>query len=193
MKKRTDKFMRISGMCFEVCFYVLLSAHVALAAAAPTLASADWSVTAPHNLAKEPPSRKEVEELLELGDTTMNSPSLCSFTFANLRRTGTLSLVAASDSSGRGFCNDIEITDRTAFGFESASLPPTEIGQGIDVSKLVTDAAGDGRLELVVQMEIGGYQGGAHCGLEWPVIFAWTGTSYANVSEIGRASWRERV
>jgi hypothetical protein len=162
-------------------------------AAPPALASADWSVNAPHNLAKYPPSRKAVEELLDLGDTTASSPSLCSFIFADLRHTGTLSLVAASDSSGRGFCNDIDIVDRIESGFESSGPPPTEIGDGIDVSKLIQDISGDGRREVVVQMEVGGYQGGVHCGLEWQVIYAWTGTGYANVSTEFKGYYRRHL
>jgi hypothetical protein len=172
----------------------LISVMASKAIAAPsTLASADWSVKAPRNLAKYSPSRKAVEELLDLGDTTASSPSLCSFIFADLRHTGTLSLVAASDSSGRRFCNDIDIVDRTEFGFESSGPPPTEIGQGIDVSNLIQDISGDGRGEVVVQMGVGGYQGGVHCGLEWPVIYAWTGTGYANLSNEFKGYYRQHL
>ncbi len=177
-----------------VCLLTCLFSSIAVAqAAVPTLASANWAVTAPHNLAKERPTRSEVEQLLGLGDTTENSPSLCSFAFADLRRNGTLSLVAASDSSGRGFCNDIEITDRTPDGFQSAGPTSAEIGQGENVTKLIKDIAGDGRLELVIEMEVGGYQGGAHCGLEWPVIFAWTGNEYADVSAQFKDYYRQRL
>jgi hypothetical protein len=182
------KITIIISVCFAVCLHALLSTRTAAAALA--LASADWSVKAPHSLAKEPPPRKEVEELLGLSDTT---ESLCSFTFANLRRTGTLSLVAAFDSSGRGFCNDIEIVDRTAFGFESTDLPTTEIGQGVDVSKLIKDISGNGQLELVINTTVGGYQGGVHCGVEWPVIYAWTGSNYADVSTQFKSYYRQRL
>ncbi len=153
----------------------------------------DWSVKAPNSLVKEPPSRQAVEELLQLGDTYRNSPSLCSFTFADLRQTGTLSLVVGYDSSGRGFCNDIDIVDHTGSGFESSSLPPAAIGQGEDVSKLTKDINGDGQLELVINMLIGGYQGGTHCGLEWPVVFAWTGSSYADVSSQFKGFYRQAL
>jgi hypothetical protein len=182
----------IGVICFAVCFCTLLSARTA--AAAPALASADWSANAPHSLAEKLPTRKEVEEFLGFSDTTdYTTDSLCSFTFADLHRTGSLSLIVASDTSGRGFCNGIGIIDRTVKGFESTDLPPTEIGQGIDVSKLIKDIDGDGRLELVVNMTVGGYQGGAHCGLEWPVIYAWTGTSYADVSGQFKGYYRQRL
>jgi len=155
---------------------------------------ADWSVNAAHSLAKELPPRKEVEKLLGLSDTGTNGDStLCSFTFVDLRRTDTLSMVAAFDSSGRGFCNNIEIVDRTASGLEDAILPTTERDQGSDVSKLIKDIAGDGRLELVVDMEIGVYQGGVQCELGWPVIFAWTGTRYADVSGQFKGFYRQRL
>ena len=187
--KRTILTTRI---CFALCLAALLSTRVAVATE-PALASMDWSVKAPNSLVKEPPSRQAVEELLQLGDTYKSSPSLCSFTFADLRQTGSLSLVVGYDSSGRGFCNDIDIVDRTGSGFESSSLPPAAIGQGEDVSKLTKDINGDGQLELVVNMLIGGYQGGTHCGLEWPVVFAWTGSSYADVSSQFKGFYRQAL
>ena len=188
-----NKIMIISRICFVLCLYPLFSARAAIAATQPALASANWAVTAPHNLAKERPTRSEVEQLLGLGDTIENSPSLCSFTFADLRRTGILSLVASSDSSGRGFCNGIDVIDRTAYGFETTDLPSTEIGEGTDVTTVIRDLARDGRLELVLNVTVGGYQGGAHCGLEWPVIFAWTGTSYADVSAQFKDYYRQHL
>ncbi|HUN56816.1 MAG TPA: hypothetical protein VMU41_01775, partial [Candidatus Binataceae bacterium] len=118
----------------------LLFVFGAKAEAQLNLASMDWSVKAPHNLAKEPPSRKVVEEFLQLGDDNANSPSLCSFTFADLRRNGTLTLLYASDSSGRGFCNEIEMVDRTGATFELSNLDTSEaFGDGDDVRKLVKD------------------------------------------------------
>ena len=187
--KRTILTTRI---CFALCLAALLSTRAAVATE-PALASMDWSVKAPNSLVKEPPSRQAVEELLQLGDTYKSSPSLCSFTFADLRQTGTLSLVVGYDSSGRGFCNDIEIVDPTGSGFESSSLPTAAIGQGEDVSKLPKDINGDGQLELVVNMLVGGYQGGTHCGLEWPVVFAWTGSSYADVSSQFKGFYRQTL
>jgi hypothetical protein len=182
-----------TAICLLTFVYALFSVHAAIAATPSALTSADWSVNAAHSLVKEPPSRKDVEKLLGLSDSPTSGSTLCSFTFADLRRADTLSLVAAFDSSGRGFCNDIEIVDRTAFGFAFADLSSAEIGQGIDVSKLIKDIAGDGRLELVVEMEVGGYQGGVHCGLEWPVIFAWTGSSYADVSAQFKGFYRQSL
>src|SRR5271167_1677335 len=110
----------ISRICFAGCLYALLSMRAAVAATPSALESADWSVNAPHSLAKEPPSRKDVEKLLGLSDSPTKGSTLCSFTFADLRRKDTLSLVAAFDSSGRGFCNDIQIVDRTTSDFAFA-------------------------------------------------------------------------
>jgi hypothetical protein len=187
------KKIALSRICFTGCLYAILSVRTTIAAPPPTLAVSDWSVNVPYSLAKKPPSLKEVAELLGLENATASGSSLCSFTFANLRRTGTLSLVAAFDSSGRGFCNDIEIVDRTAFGFESTDLPTTEIGQGVDVSKLIKDISGNGQLELVINTTVGGYQGGVHCGVEWPVIYAWTGSNYADVSTQFKSYYRQRL
>jgi hypothetical protein len=177
---------------FALGLAVLLSTRAAVATES-ALALMDWSVKAPNSLVKEPPSRQAVEEMLQLGDTYRSSPTLSSFTFADLRQTGTLSLVVGYDSSGRGFCNDIDIVDRTGSGFESSGLQPAAIGQGEDVTKLIKDINGDGRLELVVNMLVGGYQGDTHCGLEWPVVFAWTGSSYADVSSQFKGFYRQAL
>jgi hypothetical protein len=58
---------------------------------------------------------------------------------------------------------------------------------------LIKDINVDGRLELVVNMLVGGYQGGTHCGLEWPVVFAWTATGYADVSSQLKGFYRQAL
>jgi hypothetical protein len=192
VQKSVKRIILTTRICSALCLAALLSTRAAVATE-PALASMDWSVQAPHSLVKEPSSRQAVEELLQLGDTYRSNPSLCSFTFADLRQTGTLSLVVGYDSSGRGFCNDIDIVDRTTSGLESGSLPPAAIGPGEDVSKLIKDVNGDGRLEIVINMAVGGYQGSTHCGLEWPVVFAWTGTGYADVSSQFKGFYRQAL
>lgn len=139
---------------------------------------------------KEPPSAEEVEKLLGFSDPTAGSDvSLCSFTFADLRRTGTLSLIVSSDLGGVS-CGYIEIVDP---GFEHAGLSTFAVGHGENVQNLIKDIAGDGRHEIVVKTVIGGYQENARCGLEWPVIFAWTGASYAAVSGQFKDYYRQRL
>jgi hypothetical protein len=149
----------------------------------PTLAAADWSVNAPNNLAKHPPSRKEVEKLLGFGESYSVTPGgdviqgLCSFTFANLRGTGTLSLVVVSDYSGR-FCNEVTIVDKTPYGMQASHLG----GFGGEASKLVKYLGHNGRYEVVNYDLEGGWQGGVYCGVSWPVVYGWTGSKYADVS-----------
>jgi len=152
----------------------------------PALAAADWSVNAPHNLAKYPPSRKEVEELLGLGESFSVTPSgdvtpeLCSFTLANLRGNGQLSLVVESYAGGNRGCNELGIVDKTPSGLAWTDLsgaPPLEFevrhpaGLGSDVLWVVSSEVQDV-----------GPDHADSCDVRWAVVYGWTGSKYANVS-----------
>ncbi|HKN09105.1 MAG TPA: HEAT repeat domain-containing protein, partial [Pseudomonadota bacterium] len=106
---------------------------------------------------------------------------LCSFRFANLRHSGNLSLVAGMDDSGRMLCNAIHIVDKTPSGFEMYAGGGTR-GCAHDIGKVVRDISGDGNLELVVDVDFTPFQGPVHCEATWPLIYAWTGAGYTNVS-----------
>ena len=60
---------------------------------------------------------------------------------------------------------------------------------GDDVANGLQDILGNGSFELVLTEQFTDYDGGAgHCVAFWPVIYAWTGNIYNNVS--GLAQYR---
>ena|ERR1700691_1703101 len=92
------------------------------------LASYDWSVKASPNLAVRPPPQKDVESFLNRlqlslgGDAEFvdnGNERVCSYTFANLRRNGLLSLIAGFGITDTGMCRGVYIIDKTVSGFET--------------------------------------------------------------------------
>jgi hypothetical protein len=117
---------------------------------------------------------------------------VCSFRFADLRRDGNLSLVAGTDGSGRGLCRQIDILDKKASGFEVRSITGS-IGVGDDVASRIKDIRHNGNLQLVVDEDFTIFQGAAQCAASWPVIYAWTGGNYANVSAQFRDFYQQKL
>src|ERR1700719_861111 len=121
MVRRVEMFRTLAVMC---CFSAALVYPPQLwAAEGFDLATADWSVTSPHNLATNPPADdmgSAVFALVEKLDPkqTQVYTDLCSshpWEFADLHRSGTLSLVVGL-SDGR-FCGQNLIIDKTTSGF----------------------------------------------------------------------------
>jgi hypothetical protein len=106
---------------------------------------------------------------------------VCSFRFADLRHNGNLSLVAGTDSSGRGLCRQVDILDKTASGFQVYEITGS-IGIGAGVPARIRDIRRNGNLQLVIDQDFTMDQGSAQCAAIWPVIYAWTGGDYTNVS-----------
>jgi hypothetical protein len=151
----------------------------------PPLSSYNWAVTASPNLATHPPPvdaiRKFMEQL-EYHGRSNSETQVCSFRFVDLRHSGNLSLVVSLDD-GRGTCGGLHIVDRTAAGFQLHYGLPGLFLFGIDdVNQVVRDIVGDGRFELIFDSEFTDYEGADHCVAFWPVIYAWDGSNYANVS-----------
>jgi len=152
------------------------------------LAKADWSVTAPDNLAVNPPTDdmgSAVFALVEKLDPeqTQVYTDLCSshpWEFADLHRSGTFSLVVAL-SDGR-FCGQNLIIDKTASGFReyASSSPSSSRFSGPQVE----DLSGKGDFVVVEFTDFTPFNGmNTHpCIADFPVIFRWTGDGYANVS-----------
>lgn len=46
----------------------------------------------------------------------------------------------------------------------------------------VKDVANDGKIELVLPTDFTSYYGANHCVADWPVVYAWTGSTYSDVS-----------
>src|SRR5271155_1225966 len=151
------------------------------------LASYDWSAKAAPNLSTNPPPKEVVAAFIERGaylEPADPPEELCAFAFADLRHTGNLSLVASVDNSGRMLCGTVLIVDKDSSQFEVWAVGVTRGDAMNDVSHLIKDLAGDDNLELVADSDFTWFTGMAgHCVATWPVIYAWTGSGYANVSD----------
>ncbi|MFZ0889333.1 MAG: HEAT repeat domain-containing protein [Candidatus Binataceae bacterium] len=156
-------------------------------AAQQDLAAADWSVKSPYSLATNPPSDDAMLALLNkltpYGELHQKD-TICSSRFADLRRSGNLSLVV-SVGDGR-FCYP-SIIDKTASGFEHYMFQPHT---GIEK---IEDLAGNGNLEVIVDTGFTGYYGVHHCEAFWPVIYAWTGSGYTDVSSQYKGYYEQQL
>ena len=146
-----------------------------LEAAQTELAAADWSVQSPHSLLVNPPSDDGVLTLLnKLTYIPGSYTRICSSRFADLRHSGTLSLiVSASDG---GVC-DLQIIDKTASGFVLYDVDSSR-----DSNIELKDIDENGGLELIADVDLTSYDGAGHCEATWPVVYAWTGSGYIDVS-----------
>jgi hypothetical protein len=148
------------------------------------LVTADWSVKSAHNLASNPPPTDRVQAFVNRAFGT-DLAHICAFRFADLRHCGNLSLVVDIDAGGKGGCNDTHIFDKTPSGFEEYST------MGIldeNLRNSVSDINHDGNLELVIYpIPFYGPPTSSPsrlfgCDNMWPMIFAWTGSGYTDVS-----------
>ena len=183
-----------------LCYLVAWSSCALAASSAPTpgssLALSDWSVKASPNLAVKPPPANVVDAFIQTEDTLAIGYSealkVCSFKFADLRHDGKLSLVAGTDGSGRGLCRQIDIVDKDRSGFQMYGVTGS-IGVGVDVAARIKDIRRNGNLQLVVDEDFTIDQGSAQCAASWPVIYAWTGGNYANVSAQFRDFYQQKL
>jgi hypothetical protein len=178
-----------SGICAkkycQFCFLVLSFLFGASALAVPPdLASMDWSVKAPNNLAANPPTEDVIKTFLSKFDG--DPPGICEAHFADLQHSDTLSLVV-SENDGR-FCH-LFVVNKTAAGFQRYSF---DLSLGTDGPE-IKDLDGNGKLELIVPTDLSGSQGGGYCGARWPVIYAWTGSSYSDVSSHYKGYYEQQL
>ncbi len=168
----------------------LLAARIAVAASSvqPDLASMDWSAKAPHSLATNPPPDDVVKAFMsdKIHHFAGYPLGICYARFADLRRSGTLSLVV-SEGDGR-FCH-LSVVDKIAGGFEDYGFDLGHYEEGPEIK----DLGGDGNLELVAPADLTGYYGALHCMAEWPVIYAWTGSTYSDVSSRYRSYYEQQL
>jgi hypothetical protein len=150
------------------------------------LAAADWSVKSPHSLAANPPSDDAVLALVNKLNSPVDFHSICSSHFADLRHSGNLSLVVAA-SDGR-FCS-LSIIDKTLSGFELYGVGLAHSSEGPEIK----DLAGNGNLELIVDTDFTSYYAVHHCMATWPVIYAWSGSGYADVSSQHKRYYEQQL
>jgi hypothetical protein len=182
------------------CFWLVapLNAFSANSASQLNLASADWSEKASPNLATEPPSKEAVKHFINAvtSDDELDE-EVCSFRFANLQHGKNLSLVVGAASSGREPCDEVYIVDKVPSGFDVSLGAPSvfddlgagSIGPGTDVSGSIKNI--QGKVVYVMDFDLGTIKG--QCYANWPVIYAWSGTSYKNESDRFKGFYRARL
>jgi hypothetical protein len=177
---------KIALMISFLCMWCLVTAP---ASATPTdLASADWSVKSAHNLAVKPPSDDVVKAFMAKLEGGPGPNGICFARFVDLRHSGNLSLVVAE---GEGTSCFLSVIDRTPRGFERYDFPnDTAHGSG---APEIRDLAGDGNLELIVDAPLTDYQGANYCQAVWPLVYAWTGNGYSDVSSRYRAFYKQAL
>jgi hypothetical protein len=112
---------------------------------------------------------------------------VCAAKFANFQNTGTLTMVV-------GHCtgNDLDFVDNTPNGFQWRTLIGLQDSSD-NVSSGVQDILGNGTSEIVVTNYLTRPMVHGQCTTTWPVIYAWDGTNYSNVSAQPKyASWYQQ-
>jgi hypothetical protein len=174
-------------------------------AAPPKLAAQDWSVKASPNLTRKPPKMKTLVDFLNwvLESAGEQDPDIgmgesdeehagyvCSFHFADLRDNGSLSLIAGIGVPDRPSCRDVYVIDKTASGFE-VFITGGSIGDGENVSSSIKDLKHDGHLEYVYDDSLSSQA--TNCVPSWPVVYAWRGDGYKNVSDQFKDFYRQKL
>jgi hypothetical protein len=136
------------------------------------LAANDWSVNSQQSLAQRRPSDQAVLALVEKATGEKHQHLCTPFEFANLRNSGNLSLIVSTQS---GTVCGVQIIDKTSSGFELYYVDSLYVE--------AKDLGGTGTSELIATTDLTYYEGANHCQAEWPVIYAWTGAGYSNVSD----------
>jgi hypothetical protein len=180
MRKATSPVSLLVSMFLYASF-----AFAQTAAPHPDLEAADWSVKQAQSLNAEP--EKAVWELINnlLG---VDLGKLCSFQFADLRHSGELSLAVTYDNGGNADCIDFDVIDKTPAGFEDFDF----FADGQPFFEGIKDIYGDGKYEVVVGQSFASI-GRDHCAAVWPVIYAWDGSGYADVSSQFKGFYRQRL
>ncbi len=124
-------------------------------------------------------------EITILGESLLGDDmEICAFSFADLRHSGSLSLVYGLDTIDRPSTCATYVVDKTPSGFELYAGAGGELKKAEDLGK-------DGKTELVLDTGIGSIQG--QCYASWTAIYAWTGTNYTNVSDQFKDFYRARL
>ncbi|HVA83461.1 MAG TPA: HEAT repeat domain-containing protein [Candidatus Binataceae bacterium] len=176
---------RIAIAIWVLTFLYASLAGAQTAAPHPNLETADWSTKQARSLNAEP--KKAVWELIDnlLG---VDLGKLCSFQFTDLRHSEVLSLAVTYDAGGNADCIDFDVIDKTPAGIEDFDF----FAGGEPFFEGIKDINGDGRREVIVGRSFASI-GRDHCTAIWPVIYAWDGSGYADVSGQFKGFYRQRL
>lgn len=167
---------------FVISIFGLVIASPPSFAAPVTLATKDWPTAVAHNLAGDPPSPEAINAFMNRlkggWDGICSGPR-----FVDLRRSGTLSLVIAEATNTRA-C-PLLVVDKRPDGFQVS-----QFNDGPD-PLVIGDFAGDGKIEFIGYSDFTSYMGAQHCVASWPVVWAWTGSRYADVSAENKAYYQK--
>jgi hypothetical protein len=176
----------LTATCFLTCLYAPF-AFAQAATSNPDLASADWSVRHAQSLNAQ--SKDAVWNFINNLRGRTGVGELCAFRFADLRHSGQLSLVVSYDNGGRADCNMINIFDKSFAGISRSDVNATQ-----DFSfDSIEDINSDGHHELIVDAAFAGGGGIDHCIATWPVVYAWNGTVFADVSTGSKSYYRKTL
>ncbi len=181
--------LTVVAFCLLACLYASFAA-AETATPNPDLASADWSVKQAHKLNSE--SKETVWKFLNnlWRNDDLIVGKLCEFRFADLRHSGELSLVVSYDAGGTADCNCVDIFEKCGAGIKDYDFQ-TPASSYFDS---VEDINRDGNHQLVVyKVFASGGQPTGHCGATWPVIYAWTGTGYSDVSSHYKSYYKQQL
>ena len=156
-------------------------------AATSDLASLDWSVKAPHNLAANPPADDVIKTFMSKLDGVPGYPlGNCYAKFADLHHSNMLSLVVAENDDR--FCH-LSVVDKTNGGFKRYVF---DLSRGVDGPE-IKDLGGNGNLELIVPTDLTGDEGANYCMARWPVIYGWTSNGYSDVSSHYKGYYEQQL
>ena len=166
-------------------------ANARTAAPPSDLATADWSVKQAKILNAEP--NEAVWKFMSSdGSNDVGLGELCEFHFADLHHSGELSLVISYDYGGTMGCNYVAIFEKTRAGIEKYDF---DSGSNFSFDS-IEDINGRGHYELVVDFIFGEAQDtsdGSDCHAQWPVVYAWNGSGYSDVSAESKGYYRKTL
>jgi hypothetical protein len=157
------------------------------------LRSGDWSVKQAKSLNTESKDAvwKFINNLWGNSDVDEGpgNSKLCDFQFADLRHSGQLSLVVSFDADGLAECNNVDVFDKTRAGIEDYNF---DNGPGVYFDS-IEDINGDGHQQLITDEVFAAGSQTGHCTAMWPVIYAWTGNGYSDVSSHYNDYYRKQL
>jgi hypothetical protein len=153
------------------------------------LATADWSVKQAKILNAKPIGTiwKSLNNVPGWSDLGPDVGKLCAFQFADLRHSGELSLVVSYDNGGTTDCNMVDVLDKTPAGTKDYAFNDA----GLFYFDSIEDINGDGHQELIVDKVFAAGSQTGPCTVTSPVIYAWNGNGYADVSKKYRKYYEE--